>query len=232
MKLMLFSQTKATEFFLPNQVSGSYSFSEKQSDEQKLMQVEALDNKWILSPIDDSLLIYNNEYKDSIDLIENEFYVLKRDGETYLLFACSSFEAGYKIYSFDDKIDLLIGSHIQYNHVQEHGPIIDTFSVSKAIYSIDIKNCKKNKLCDSDDIKYVLDSINKKNIPVEVKYPGDVMQVGDMMAFIQYAMQIVLSFLMISMIFLSMVLSNKIQDFCMCLNIYHNMSILMHSLEV
>ena len=119
MKLMLFSQTKATEFFLPTQVSGSYSFSENQSEDIKLMQVEALENKWILSPIDDSLLIFNNESRESIELQENEFYVLKRDGETYLLLACSSFEAGYKIYSFDDKIDLLIGNtdecNLRYN---------------------------------------------------------------------------------------------------------------------
>ena len=125
--------------------------------------------------------------------IEMHFIVSTSDDDAILIRTDSAtimidggrYDKNHKVISYLNKIgvkkiDLLIGSHIQYNHVQEQGPIIDTFSVSKAIYSIDIKNCKKNSLCDSNDIKYVLDSINKKNVPVEVKYPGDVMQVGDM----------------------------------------------------
>ena len=78
------------------------------------------------------------------------------------------------------KIDLLIGSHVQYNHIQAQGAIIDTFPVEKAIYSIDLFNCKKNGLCNSDDIKYVLDSLKKKNIPTEMKVPGDYIELGEM----------------------------------------------------
>ena len=111
--------------------------------------------------------------------------ILIRTNSATIMIDGGQYDKNHKVISYLNKIgvkkiDLLIGSHIQYNHVQEQGPIIDTFSVSKAIYSIDIKNCKKNNLCDSNDIKYVLDSINKKNVPVEVKSPGDVMQVGDM----------------------------------------------------
>ena len=78
------------------------------------------------------------------------------------------------------KIDLLIGSHVQYNHIQTQGAIADNFKVSKAIYSIDINKCTSNGLCDSEDIKYVLSSLKKNNVPIEVVNAGKYIELGEM----------------------------------------------------
>ena len=78
------------------------------------------------------------------------------------------------------KIDLLIGSHVHWNHIQAHGAIIENFQVEKAIYSLDIFNCQKNGTCDADDIKYVLNSLKKNKIPTEMKQPGDIIELGEM----------------------------------------------------
>ena len=113
---------------------------------------------------DDAILIRNNKYTIMID---GGRYEDKKNVIPYLQ------DLGVK------KIDLLIGSHVHWNHIQSQAAIIENFEVSKAIYSIDIFNCKKNKTCDSNDIKYVLDSLKKNNINTEMKVPGDYLEFGD-----------------------------------------------------
>ena len=69
-------------------------------------------------------------------------------------------EAGVKT------IDALIGSHPHYDHIQAQGPIIDTFSVKHTYYTVDLNTCASKKTCTKEDVKYVLDSIKSKNIPM------------------------------------------------------------------
>ena len=85
MKLMLFSQQRTTEYFLPNQISGSYNFGEDPATEIKLFKVDAVDEKWIIKPLDDSLLMHNNEIKDELELVENDFYVIKKEEDSFLV---------------------------------------------------------------------------------------------------------------------------------------------------
>lgn len=114
---------------------------------------------------------------DDAILIRSDVATIMIDGGQY--------DSRHKVISYLDKIgvkkiDALIGSHIQYNHVQEQGPIINKYQVDKAIYSIDIKNCKSMNICDSNDIKYVLNALQEKNIKIEIKNAGDYMEIGDM----------------------------------------------------
>ncbi len=138
MKLILFSQRKTIEYFLPNQVSGSYNFGENPSDESKLIKVEAVEDKWIMSPIDESLLIFNNEYRDSLELVENEFYVIKKETETYLLLASPSLEAGYEIYQYNgDQVDILIGNSdqcdLKYSCPYINGPVAEIIKANNQL---------------------------------------------------------------------------------------------------
>ena len=133
------------------------------------------------------------ETVDKKSNIEMHFIVTSSDDDAILIRTDSAtimidggrYEGRNKVISYLNKIgvkkiDVLIGSHVQYNHIQAQGAIIDNFSVSSAIYSIDILNCKKNGLCNSNDIKYVLDSIKKKNIKTSIKNAGDKLVIGDM----------------------------------------------------
>ncbi len=113
---------------------------------------------------DDAILIRNDKYTIMID---GGRYEDKKNVVPYLQ------SIGVK------DIDLLIGSHVHWNHIQSHAAIIENFNVKKAIYSLDLFNCKKNKTCDSNDIKYVLDALKKYNVPTEMKSPGDLIELGE-----------------------------------------------------
>ncbi|MBR3661419.1 MAG: DUF5011 domain-containing protein [Bacilli bacterium] len=77
-------------------------------------------------------------------------------------------------------IDALIGSHPHYNHIQAQAYIIDNFNVKRTYYPVDINTCVSKKYCDSNDVKYIKDTINKKGIPMTVTKAGSKYEIGDM----------------------------------------------------
>ena len=79
MKITLFLTDKIMEFFLPNQVSGSYSFDENQNEDYKLINVEAEDDEWVLYSKDYVKVVVNNVCEPKIALEPNNFYILQRD---------------------------------------------------------------------------------------------------------------------------------------------------------
>ena len=78
------------------------------------------------------------------------------------------------------KIDYLIGSHLDYNHVQGHATILQNFTVGKIIYPDDIFNCYKNKSCEKDSAKYLVDELNKQKKTPEILKAGDKFTVGEL----------------------------------------------------
>lgn len=77
-------------------------------------------------------------------------------------------------------IDAMIGSHVQYNHIQAQADILDNFTVKKVYYSVDINTCVSKKYCVSSDVKYIKNKLNDKNITPTVLGPKDVLTIGDM----------------------------------------------------
>ena len=110
MKITLFLGDKIMEFFLPSQISGSYSFDQESSEEHKLINVEAIDEKWMLQSKEDIQIILNNETPSSTELLPNMFYTLNREGTNYLIYTTSLYEKGIKIYNYDNSINLSIGT--------------------------------------------------------------------------------------------------------------------------
>ncbi len=119
MIITLFLQDKIMEFFLPNQVSGSYSFDENPNEDYKLINVEAENGLWTLFSKDYVKLIYNNVYQESIALEPNDFYILEKDGVSYLIYTSLSYDSNLSIYTYDNNVNLLIGysndSNVVYN---------------------------------------------------------------------------------------------------------------------
>ena len=62
MRLTLFTVNKAFEYFLPKQVSGSYSFGEEVGEEQKILNIEAIDNNWTIYAKDGLTILHDNQY--------------------------------------------------------------------------------------------------------------------------------------------------------------------------
>lgn len=124
MRLTLFTVNKAFEYFLPKQVSGSYSFGEEVGEEQKILNIEAIDNNWTIYAKDGLSILHDNQYLTELNLCENEFYVFQKEQNTYFLLTSPLYEEGTKIYMYDQNINLHIGSTNDAN-VYYPNPYID-----------------------------------------------------------------------------------------------------------
>lgn len=124
MRLTLFTVNKAYEYFLPKQVSGSYSFGEVQDDEQKILNIEAIENNWTIFAKDGLTILHDNQYLTELNLCENEFYVFQKNQQTYFLLTTPLYEEGTNIYLYDQNINLTIGNNNESN-VYYPNPYID-----------------------------------------------------------------------------------------------------------
>ena len=108
MKISLFLTEKILDFRLPSEVSGSFSFDDKMSD-SKLINIESREGKWVLYSTSDVKVISNNLIVDDVSLIPNNFYVVKRDNVSYLLYV-SSDDCIMKTYSYSKDTKFIIGN--------------------------------------------------------------------------------------------------------------------------
>lgn len=110
MKITLFLENKIMEFFLPNQVSGSYNFDESPIEDYKLINIEAEDNKWVLHSKDYVKVYSENQLRDFVYLESNKFYVLQKEELSYLIYTSSSYDASLSVYTFNLNMNLIIGN--------------------------------------------------------------------------------------------------------------------------
>ena len=118
MKISLYLVDCIMNFRLPEQVSGSFSFNDSSSD-IKLINIEARNGKWILYSTSSVSVLNNGVVVDSVELIDNSFYILKRDGKSYLIYVNYLLSSRMIPYRYDNNIHLLIGNNdscnIRYN---------------------------------------------------------------------------------------------------------------------
>ncbi len=118
MKIYLYYQNQINVFFLPESISGSYSFDPDENETSKLINVDAKDGKWVLFKTNEAKLVNGNSYLDEINMEINKFYIIQRDNTNYLIYTSARDEKNIKIYNYDNKINLSIGGQeqsIQYN---------------------------------------------------------------------------------------------------------------------
>lgn len=85
------------------------------------------------------------------------------------------------------KIDALIGSHAHWNHIQSHSVIVKNIPTSSTYYPVNLNTCVKEKLCDTKDIQYVLDTLKEKNLTpnfLDISTKAQILTVGDLRFFI------------------------------------------------
>ncbi len=110
MKITLFLGDKLVSFFLPNQVSGSYSFDENENEDYKLINIESENNQWVLHSNDFVHVVFNNMFQDKIALEPNNFYIIEREEIYYAIYTSLSFDVGQMIYNYTDNLNLIIGN--------------------------------------------------------------------------------------------------------------------------
>ena len=79
------------------------------------------------------------------------------------------------------KIDLMIGSHAEYDHIQTQASVLDTFTVDKIIYPVNIYKCRSNCNCQrDDDVRDVISALNRHNKTATQQPIPSTIDLGDM----------------------------------------------------
>ncbi len=117
--------------------------------------------------------------------VSDDDAILIRTNDKVIMIDGGRYEARTKIVNYlkdlgITKIDALIGSHVDWNHVQTHAAILDNFQVGKVYYSVDIFKCVSQNYCGSDDVKYTKNKLSSKGITPTVLKPKDYLEIGDM----------------------------------------------------
>ena len=110
MKIYLFLSDRLIDFSLPLEIEGSFSFDPNFDEEAKLINVEARDDEWVIYSTDDSKIINNNIVVGSATIMDNSFYVLRRNGINYLIYVSNLLSDDLILYSFNKDLNLIIGN--------------------------------------------------------------------------------------------------------------------------
>ena len=109
MKIYLYLNKKMSVFYLPESVSGSYSFDVDDNEVSKLINVDARDGKWFLFETQDCKVVDGGQLVKESELVSDKFYVISRFGVNYLIFVAESDEKNVQTYNYGDSFDISIG---------------------------------------------------------------------------------------------------------------------------
>ena len=119
MKITLFLTTGLFDFSLPNDISGSYSFDSNIDENSKLINVEAREGKWVIYSTTDVKILSGNQFVNEAYLMENYFYILRRNEIDYLIYAEIPAHGNMAAYNCPENANIIIGntkeSNIKYN---------------------------------------------------------------------------------------------------------------------
>ena len=104
MKIYLFLKNKIVKFFVPEIVAGSFSFDENKDESEKLINVEARNNEWVLYSTSGSSVLSNGKKIAAIELKPNNYYILERDNQKYLIFVTTSFDDSFRAYTYKSNL--------------------------------------------------------------------------------------------------------------------------------
>lgn len=110
MKIYLYLKNKIMSFSLPQKVSGSFSFDENIEEESKLINIEARDSSWYMYSTTDVSIGRDGSSSISVVLEEDNYYILNRFGESYLIYVTNSFDNSFLTYGYKDDINLIMGN--------------------------------------------------------------------------------------------------------------------------
>lgn len=87
------------------------------------------------------------------------------------------------------KINYLIGSHTEYDHINAHAAVMANFKVGTAIYPNNIRSC--GCACERNDVWDVINAANNTNTPTNVQPVPSVLTIADMKLYFIAPTQIV-----------------------------------------
>ena len=109
MKIYLYLSNLVKIFYLPEIVSGSYSFDIDENEVDKLINVNSKDDKWILSSTDACKVLSGSQYVEEDELLPYKFYVITRYNVNFLIYVTDYDEVNFKSYNFANDFEISVG---------------------------------------------------------------------------------------------------------------------------
>ncbi len=161
MKIYLYLSDKIEVYFLPKDISGSYSFDFDENEGSKLININAVDHKWILYSTEDSTIISNNSIVREVELVPNSFYFLRRNNQNFIIYTTNTNEDFSGTYLYNENIKITMGE--ENPTLSINIPILKDYSFSITYQSnnrcllLKINNgvFYLNKLALSDQLTYI-----------------------------------------------------------------------------
>ena len=161
MKIYLYLNDKIEIYFLPKDVSGSYSFDPDENENSKLINVNAVNHKWVLYSTKESLIMNNNRVEQELDLLPNKFYILKRNNQNYLLSTANTNEDYTETYIYNEAANIIVG--MDNSNATFNSPFSGSFSFSIR-FDKDTKNLVLNTTKGQYYINNLILNTNQYNI--------------------------------------------------------------------
>ena len=113
MKIYLYYKKRIHIFYLPSNISGSFSFDVDDNETSKLINVDARDSKWVLFETTDCKIYDGVSYAKEAVLEKEKFYIIVRNNVNYLIYVTTSEDSSVNAYSYSDNLNLCVGMEPQ-----------------------------------------------------------------------------------------------------------------------
>ena len=109
MKIYLYYNKQINVFYLPENISGSYSFDADPEEVSKLINIDAKEGKWVLFETDDCKILSETTMASSVPIEEDHFYIIMRNNANYLIYVTDNDDETRKAYTYKDNFQLIVG---------------------------------------------------------------------------------------------------------------------------
>lgn len=109
MRLILLNGKRLQKLTLPEKIEGSFWLTDELNKDNNIINVEAINNSWIIKSNDNTKIIFNNSYIGQIDLKSNYFYLLEYSGRRILLYSEDLYDKTIKYYKINPNTRLTLG---------------------------------------------------------------------------------------------------------------------------
>lgn len=160
MKIVTLYADKLKYTDLPSKIEGSFWIVD--SNNNKLINIEALDNAWYLLSNKENKIIEGQKYIESKKLENEQFYTFANNKNNYLIYTLSSYDTTMKLYQINDNADIVIGNNSEANIIYNNSYISPNYA------SLSYKNNGLILTISDNSVVYLNnDRVNKKVTPIK-----------------------------------------------------------------
>ena len=109
MRIYVFLDNRIVSFTLPKKKYGSYAFDMDPKEDSQLINIEVVNDQWVLYSTSDVEIIYNKEFVKNVELLPGAFYIAKRYDKYYPIYAAEGFENNFTFYKYEKNFRMVIG---------------------------------------------------------------------------------------------------------------------------